>query len=125
MDSGVSIASRSSMVAVEVDDCTSWAAFSWASVTLRSASSMNLLRTSYLCKRQSRVDSHKPSNATYLDRSDVGVLRRVLVGVKTVLCGFPLFQIDTELDEQEHHRLDGGDGVIPRPLGCDMLVEDR
>lgn len=66
----------------------------------------------------------KKKKFSYLNRSDVGVLGDVLVLVETILGGLALAKIDTELDEEEHHRLQRGDGAAARPLGGDMFVKD-
>jgi hypothetical protein len=60
---------------------------------------------------------------SYLDSSHIGVLRRVLVLVKTILCEFAFAEIDTQLNEEDHHRLEGGDGAVAGALRGDMFVE--
>lgn len=62
---------------------------------------------------------------TYLDCGNVGVLRGILVVVKTVLCRLALSQIDTKLYKKEHNRLKGGDGAVTCALRGDMFVQDR
>lgn len=61
---------------------------------------------------------------TNLDSADVGVLGDVLVLVKTILGGLALAKIDGQFNEQEHHRLERGDGAVAGPLGGNMFVED-
>ncbi len=60
---------------------------------------------------------------TYFDGADVGVLCCVLVLIKAILGELSLPQIDAELDEQKHHRLEGCDRTVSGPFGDDMLVE--
>jgi hypothetical protein len=60
----------------------------------------------------------------YLDGADVRVLRSVLVLVEAVLGELALSQINAQLDEQDHHRLERGDGAVAGALGGDMLVEE-
>jgi hypothetical protein len=59
----------------------------------------------------------------YLNGSHIGVLGRVLVLVQAVLCEFALAEVDAELDEQYHHRLERDDGAVAGPLRSDMLVQ--
>lgn len=61
---------------------------------------------------------------TNLDSADIGILSDVLVLVKTILGGLALAEVDRQLNEQEHHRLEGGDGAATGALGGDMFVED-
>ena len=61
---------------------------------------------------------------TNLDSADIGVLGDVLVLVKTILGGLALAKVDGQLNEQEHHRLERGDGAATGALGGDMFVED-
>lgn len=35
-----------------------------------------------------------------------------------------LFQVDAELEEEYHHRLERGDGTVTGALGGDMFVQD-
>jgi hypothetical protein len=51
-------------------------------------------------------------------------LRSVLVLVEAVLGELALSQINAQLDEQDHHRLERGDGAVAGALGGDMLVEE-
>ena len=60
----------------------------------------------------------------YLDRSHVGVLGDILVLVETILGGFSFTEIDAQLNEQQHDRLERGDRTAARPLGGDMFVKD-
>ena len=86
---------------------------------------MNFLKTS--CRYVSRV-AHDPSSfilRAYLNRANIGVLRRVLVLVEAILGELALSEVDAQFDEEEHHRLDGGDGAVPGPLVGDMFVEER
>lgn len=61
---------------------------------------------------------------SYLDSSHVGVLSDVLVLIETILGGLPFTELDAEFNEQQHHRLERGDGTAARPLGGDMFVKD-
>jgi hypothetical protein len=61
---------------------------------------------------------------TYLDRADIRVLCCVLVLVQAILCEFAFAKIYTELDKEDHHRLERGDGAIPGALIRDMFVEE-
>lgn len=86
---------------------------------------MNRLSTSY--SRQP-VDLAPPPRSpqgpsTYLNRAHVGILRRVLILIEAILCELPFLQIDAQLHEQYHHRLQRGDGTVSRPFGGDMLME--
>jgi hypothetical protein len=91
---------------------------------------MNFLRT--ICRdgeNPKLVTSHKfffstPIINTNLDSADIGVLSNVLVLVKTVLGSLALAKVDGQLNKQEHHRLEGGDGAATGALGGDMFVED-
>lgn len=61
---------------------------------------------------------------SYFDCANVCVLCCVLVLVETVLCELAFPQVDAEFNKEEHDRLQGGDGVVSRPLGDDMFVEE-
>jgi hypothetical protein len=61
---------------------------------------------------------------TNFDSADIGVLGNVLVLVKTILGGLALAKVDGQLNKEEHHRLEGGDGAASGSLGGDMFVED-
>lgn len=61
---------------------------------------------------------------TNLDSANVGVLGDVLVLVETILGGLALAKVDGQFNEQEHHRLQRGDGAVAGPLRGDMFVED-
>jgi len=126
MDSGVSMASKSSTLSEEAagssEDWTS-SAFAWASVTFASASSMNFLRTS--CKTTSyqlTYSSRCLCEFAYLNGANVCVLCRVLILVKSIFCQFALLQIDTELDKLYHDRFKRRDRTVPRSLRRDMFV---
>jgi hypothetical protein len=90
---------------------------------------MNFLRT--ICKDE-KIPRLIPDQLfffflvidTNLDGADIGVLGNVLVLVKTILGGLALAKINGQFDEQEHHRLQGGDGAAAGTLGGDMFVED-
>ena len=85
MDSGVSVASRSSTFLSSEGSSEDWtsSALAWASVTFCSASSMKRLKTVYsVLARGSR---HVSLGLPYLDSADVCVLGRVLVLVQTIL----------------------------------------
>ena len=129
IDSGVSEASRSSTFAVAlVDSREDWtsSAFACASVTFCSASSMNLLKTSWTGKRQRKCLVHVMIlSCSYLDRADVCVLSCVLVLVEAIFGEFASPQVDAELDKEYHHRLEGGNRAVSRSLGDDMFVEER
>lgn len=60
----------------------------------------------------------------YLNSANVRVLRRVLVLVEAILCELAFSQIDAQLNEEYHHRLERGDGAVSGPLGDDMFVEE-
>lgn len=53
---------------------------------------------------------------TYLDRTDIRILSGVFVLVQPVFGKFAFFKVNAKLDKEKHHRLQGGDGTIPRPL---------
>ena len=53
----------------------------------------------------------------------IGVLRDVLVLVERILGELSLLLLDGELDQQDHHRLERGDGNIAGPLRCDVLMQ--
>lgn len=61
---------------------------------------------------------------TNLDSANVGVLGDVLVLVEAILGGLALAKVDGQFNEQEHHRLQRGDGAVAGPLRGDMFVED-
>jgi hypothetical protein len=61
---------------------------------------------------------------SHLNSSHVGVLGRVLVLVQAILGEFALSQINAEFDEEDHHRLERGDGAVAGALGGDMFVEE-
>jgi hypothetical protein len=61
---------------------------------------------------------------SYLNGSHIGVLRRVLVLVQAILCELALAEIDTEFDEEDHDRLEGGNGAVAGALRGDMFVEE-
>jgi hypothetical protein len=61
---------------------------------------------------------------TNLDGADVGVLGNVLVLVETILGGLTLAKVNGQFNEQEHHRLERGDGAAAGTLGGDMFVKD-
>ena len=61
---------------------------------------------------------------SYLDSSDIGILRNIFVLVQSILRGLSLAQINTELNEKQHHGLERGDRAAARSLGGDMLVKD-
>jgi hypothetical protein len=61
---------------------------------------------------------------SYLDGSHIRVLRDVLVLVESIFGSFSFSQVDRQFDKKEHHRLQGGDGAVPRAFRGDMFVED-
>lgn len=61
---------------------------------------------------------------SYLNRANIRVLRNVLVLVQSILSRLSLLQVDAEFNEEEHHRLQRGDGTVAGALGRDMLVQD-
>lgn len=61
----------------------------------------------------------------HLNRSNVSVLSNVLVLVETIFGKFAFLQIDRELDEKKHNRLQRGNRTIAGSLGRDMFMEDR
>lgn len=73
--------------------------------------------------RQYLADPTTHRSAAYLDGGDVGVLRHVLVRVQSILGGLALLLLDAQVDEQEHHGLQRGDGDISGTLGGDVLVK--
>ena len=60
---------------------------------------------------------------THLNGADARVLCRILVLVKAILGQLPFLQLNAELNEEEHDRLERRDSARPGPLGGDMLVE--
>lgn len=60
----------------------------------------------------------------HLNGCNICVLRRVLVVVEAILGHLSLSQIDTELNEEQHDGLQGGDGAVSGALRGDMLVKD-
>lgn len=129
MDSGVSVASRSSTLEVAaVASMVDWtlSASCWAAVTFSTASSMNFFRTS--CEAVSYLCLHPFSRSnvlpiTHLDGRDIGVLGQILVLVQGVLGQLSLLLLDGQLNKQEHDRLQRGDGSAPRALVGDVLME--
>ena len=59
-----------------------------------------------------------------LNCGDVGVLRDVLVLVQCFLRKLALLLLDGQLCQQEHHRLQGCNGHISRPLRGDVIMEN-
>jgi hypothetical protein len=85
---------------------------------------MNFLSTSCIsCQQQHRPIHVPPPASTNLYCPDIGVLGDVLVLVEGVLGEFPLLLLDGQLDEQDHNRLERGDGDIAGPLRRDVLVQ--
>ena len=70
------------------------------------------------CRQSGALSSH-------LDSADVGILRSILVLVKAILGQLSSSKIDAQFDEEDHHRLKGGDGVVSGPLRHDMFVKER
>ena len=60
---------------------------------------------------------------THLDRLHTRVLCDVLVLIEAVLGGLSLPQANTQLDEKDHDRLQGGDRRVASTLGGHMVVE--
>jgi len=84
---------------------------------------MNFFRTVYIIQI-SPIQYIFSCNRSYLDSSNVGVLSNVLVLVETIFGSLSFTEIDAEFNEQQHHRLERGNGAAARPLGGDMFVED-
>ena len=82
------VVSRSATLSSDVWTCS---AFCWASVTFFSASSIKRLNTSY----GDISDGNNDSRVPYLDGSNIGILRDVLILVQTILCRFSLSEVDT------------------------------
>lgn len=125
IDSGVSMASRSStLVPEEPGSSVDWtcSAFSWASATFASASSINFFRTSWIEKAELVVICHSGTGFLYLNRTNVGILCSVLVLIQSIFCQFTLLEVDTELDKLHHDRLKGCDGTVTRSFRSDMFV---
>jgi len=61
--------------------------------------------------------------ATNLYCRDVCILRDVLVLVERILGQFSLLLLDRQFHQQNHHRLERGDGNIAGPLRCDVLMK--
>ena len=59
-----------------------------------------------------------------LDGADIGVLGDVLVLVQAILGRLSLAQVDTQLDKEEHHRLEGRNRAAASPLRGNMFVEN-
>ena len=59
----------------------------------------------------------------YLNRADICVLCGVLVLVEAIFGEFAFAEIHTQLDKQDHHRLERGDGAVTCTLGDDMFME--
>ena len=76
----------------------------------------------YVCQRVDRQSSNRVG--VYLNSGDIGVLRGVLVVVKTILGSLALSPLNTKFDKQEHNGFQRGDGAVAGALGGDMLVED-
>lgn len=64
------------------------------------------------------------SKRTNLDSRNICVLRDVFVLVEGVLGKLSLLLLDGKLDEEEHHRLQSGDGNISRSLVGDVFVQE-
>jgi hypothetical protein len=64
------------------------------------------------------------SRVSYLNRADVCVLGGVLVLVQAVLCELAFAEVNAELDEEDHDRLQRDDGAVAGALRGDMLVEE-
>lgn len=60
---------------------------------------------------------------THLNSRNVGVLGKVLVLVQGVLGQLSLLLLDGELNQQEHNRLERGDGSASGALVGDVLME--
>lgn len=60
---------------------------------------------------------------SYLDSSNVCVLGGVLVLVQTIFCEFAFAEIDAQFDEEDHYRLERGNGTVASALGGDMFVK--
>lgn len=73
-----------------------------------------------ICERASETRK----GSTYLDGANIAVLSDVFVLVETIFRGFSFSQVDGQLNEKEHHRLQGSDGAVSGPLGGNMFVED-
>lgn len=50
---------------------------------------------------------------TYLNSTNVRVLRSVLVLIQSIFGQFAFLEINTELNKQDHNRFQGRDGTIP------------
>jgi hypothetical protein len=85
---------------------------------------MNFFRTSCGYAYQHHLKMTKiVSLIAYLDCADVGVLADILVLVQGILGQFALLLYDRLFNQQEHHRLQRGDGDISGSLRNDMLVK--
>lgn len=120
IDSGVSEASKSSIVSRVI--CS---AFSWASVTFCSASSINFLRTTYSTQRYhiSPQLYLLQMKTPHLNRLNAGVLCNVLVLIQSIFCWFSFSKTDTKFHEKDHHRLQRGNRSIAGPLRRHMFMK--
>lgn len=62
--------------------------------------------------------------ATYFNSANVGILCGVFILIQSIFGKLALFEIHTELDKQDHYRFQRSSRAIPRPLRCDMFIED-
>lgn len=62
--------------------------------------------------------------ATYFNGADVGILRGVFVLIESIFGKLAFLEIHTELDKEDHYRFQRCSGAIPRPLRCNMFIED-
>lgn len=61
---------------------------------------------------------------SYLDGSDIGILGDVFILIKTILGGFSFAQIDTQFNEENHHRFQRRDRAASSSFRGDMFVKN-
>jgi hypothetical protein len=73
-------------------------------------------------QRPPAINAHE-NLRTHLNSLNTGVLGDVLVLIQAILGGLSLSQAHAKLDEEDHDRLQRGDGRVAGPLRGDMFVK--